>query len=192
MKYINFIIASLFLASIAQAQSFGLNLEQFKSSFNAQAKAESNYPNMAATIIELKELKKNIYSAKINDGPFKQMVKKWKEMDLANGNFQLKDRLSITTDSSGKIAKVQAYSDRADMNLFHFLGTFSNIIRTFNKDMTDAQVQSAIKEVGLMKGNTDPTIGKSLETFTKGAAITCLSQPSNVTTEVSCAFTPCY
>ena len=184
-----FIAACVFMAGAA-AQTFNLTVEQFRSAFDAAAKKESNYPDVAATIKTLTKATQTTYRASLNEVPFNRMVKMWKEIDLANGKFVLKDRLELDVGNGNKLSRVSVASSRGDMNLFHFVGTFANTVRVFNPSVSEKQIQDLIAEVGIMSGDDDPQIGRVRSSFTKGAAIACLSQPSQVSLEVVCNFSP--
>lgn len=190
MKIAVFLIAACAMTTGAMAQTFNMTVEQFRAGFDVHAKNDSQLPNEAATIKSITKLNPTTYRATFNDASFKRMVKMWKEIDVANGRFALKDRLELKTGDGGKLVKVAISSSRSDMNLFHFLGTFASTARVFNPSASEQQIQDLIKEVGVMSGDDDPKIGTIRSSFTKGAAVACLSQPSNLSTDVACAFTP--
>ena len=177
-------------STLAIAQTFDLNIDQFRAAFDAQSKKESAWPDAVATIKTVTKAGPKTYKVTLNDAVFVRMVKTWKELDLANGKFTLKDRLEIGVGADQKLDRITISSSRADMNLFHFLSTMATTARVLDPGISKDQLQDIVNELGLMKGDAAKGIGSPKDTFTKGAVITCLQFPSVVSLDIACAFTP--
>jgi hypothetical protein len=132
------------------------------------------------------------YVCTFNDAGFQSMVAEFKKMDLANGRFNLKLRLTMET-ANGKVSRIILEGDRGDpMNLMQWAGTVVNAMQTFDPDTGkgDGQMLAISKELGLMRGDVADDIGEPTTTIKPYAVIGCLSAPSQVSTRVTCQFIP--
>lgn len=183
----SFVAVDLF--AITQ-EEFNMTVEQFRQAFDRETIQGAKNPNVADTIKSINKISPTTYHASLKDDGFNSMVKGWKVLNLANGKFILKEKFIFRVGSSGLISNIELSSSRADMNLFHFMDTFANTVKVFNPQFTEKDIQELVKDVGLMRGDNDPTIGESMNSFTRGVAIECLSQPSNVSSTIVCKFYP--
>lgn len=174
----------------AATQEFSMTIEQFRQAFDQKTIQGAKSPSVADTIKSIKKISPSTYHAFLNDGGFNSMVKGWKELNLANGKFTLKEKFIFKVGTSGLINNIELSSSRADMNLFHFMDTFANTVKVFNPHFSEDDIQKLVQEVGLMRGDNDPTIGRAMNSFTKGTAIACLSKPSNISSTIVCKFYP--
>lgn len=95
-----------------------------------------------------------------SDIGFKKSVAAMKSLDIANGHFFLKERLLIT-EVEGKVSTIIIGGDRGDpMNLFHFIGQFADLLMTLDPNATSESASDDVRKLGLMRGDSDPTIGE--------------------------------
>lgn len=190
IAYLSSFAFALIFSPLCHAQSFNMSVEQFQKAYDIQVKKEAMDQALAPTIKSVVKMNQNAFRVTLNDGSFQKMVKHWKELNLANGKFTLKDHMILTTDASGKLTRVGLFSVREDMNIFHFIGTVASVVKVFNPNLKNDELTKLISETRLMSGDSDPEIGQVHNNFTKGAAVSCLQQHSSVSPKVMCLLTP--
>jgi|GEM_PF-2669220 hypothetical protein len=184
-------IATLIILAFEQsltAQTFDFTLEQFRQKYNNQLKSDNGDLIKTCTKKANDEI-----SCNFDITNFRTSVQAFKQLDLANGQFELNENLLLSMDG-GKVKKVIISGSRKDpMNLFHFVGQLGSLILTLNPEFTQDEVTSMIaKKLGIMRGDDDPTIGKPIVEITKKFAATCNNQLSTVSTRLGCIFEPRY
>ncbi len=169
------------------AQTFNFTPEQFRQRYNDQLKSDNG------DLIKGCAKAANDVSCNFNNTNFQKSVQGFKQLDLINGQFELKENLLLSTDGQ-KVKTVIISGSRQDpMNLFHFVGQLGSLILTLNPELTQDEVVSMIaKKLGIMRGDDDPTIGHPIVEITKRFAATCNNQLSSVSTKVGCVFEPRY
>ena len=93
--------------------------------------------------------------------------------------------------AKGKLERVRLVGDRSDpMNLFNFGGTVANVIRALDPSITSKEAVQLAFDLGIMRGDADPTIGEEKLTIKPKFAATCISQASTISTKIDCKFVP--
>lgn len=171
-------------ASNSEAQTFSFGPEELRSRFNA-ALAEDEMD----TIRNCKRFGADL-ECSFTDQRYQAGVKAMKELNLANGRFEIKRTVLITT--KGKTVETIIVSgDRSDpINLFHFIATVVALIRAISPTTSDDDVLKTVSSLGLMRGDSDPTIGRPIDQVESYAAIKCNNQGSKVSTAIGCVFNP--
>lgn len=180
-------------AGQADAQVFGQSFEQFHAALDRRIRDDTLDKN-ASDWSTTKQCRKtgNVYTCSFNDKGFQSTVAGFKKMDIMNGRFTLKMTLTVQTEG-GKVSKVRLNGDRGDpVNLLQFSSTVANIMQLFEPDIVDGEGKSLalVKELGLMRGDADPTTGQPAVVIKPYAAITCLVVPSSITTGQACEWVP--
>lgn len=132
-----------------------------------------------------------LYKCKFDDASFEKSVDAFKKHDLVTGDFKSKLRLTMAS-QNGRVSKIVVGGDRADpMNLFGYIGKVGSLLKTLEPEMPD-QVQGNLlkSELGLMRGDDDPTIGTEKLITRKGYVARCLQSASSESTAMSCTFEP--
>jgi hypothetical protein len=170
----------------AVAQTFEFSTNEFTTRYDTQLKSDGG-----DTIKTCKGGKERETCTFRDDG-FQKSVKAFKEMGMANGNFPLKERMTIEA-SNGKVAAIELVGDRSTpMGLFHFVGQVGSAIKTLKPGLSDKKVQVILTELGFMRGDDDRTIGEPTTAIEEFAAIRCLSQNSRISLAVTCVIVPRY
>lgn len=128
---------------------------------------------------------------KFDDASFKKSVDAFKKLDLANGQFRSKLRLVIAS-QNGRVSKIVVSGDRADpMNLFGYIGKVGSLLKTLEPEMSDQAQQSLLtSDLGLMRGDDDPTIGSEKLVIRNGYVARCRQSALSESTATICAFEP--
>ena len=186
---------ALMIGGISQvhAQAFDITFDQFRKEFDQ--KIRNDTPDKAqADWSTTKTCKKvgSIYNCIFNDKGFQSTVAEFKKLDMMNGKFTLKLMLTVET-SNGKVLKVRLNGDRNDpVNLLQFAGTATNVMQMFEPGIVEGEGKSLAfaSELGVMRGDADPTAGQPKVVIKPYAAITCLMMPSAVSTGEACEWAP--
>lgn len=176
-------------AGQADAQVFDQSFEQFRAALDRKIRDDTT-DKSASDWSTTKQCRKagNVYTCTFNDKGFQSTVAGFKKLDVMNGRFTLKMTLTVET-NGGKVSRVRLNGDRGDpVNLLQFSGTATNIMQLFEPGIVDGEGKSLalVKELGLMRGDADPTTGQPVVAIKPYAAITCLVVPSNITTGQAC------
>ena len=180
----------------AQAQVFDQSFEQFRKAFDAKIqadtldKAQANW-NTTRTCRQAR----NIQTCTFNDRGFQESVLGFKRLDMVNGRFTLNLALAVEV-QGGKVAKVTLVGDRGDpMNMLQFIGTATNVMQIFEPgivagEVGDGKHSALVRELGMIRGDADPEVGRPTVTIKPYALIKCLSLPSKVSMAVACEWSP--
>lgn len=171
---------------VAGAQSFDLTTRAFVERFNSEVDK-----NGGEKIKSCGKPNGDLISCNYENFAFSKQIKTFKSLDLINGNFPLLGNLDLV-ERGGKIGTVIVSGDRGDpANFFHYMGQVDVAIRAVsNKEMSSEDSQILFKKLGLMRGDSDPTIGQKQIAIESFAAISCIAQPSSKTTKVACMIEP--
>ena len=173
-------------SSAAFSQTFDFSADKFRERLNARIGTDSGG--------RLKSCQTSTSALKcvFDDKSYQQSVAAFKELDLANGRFDLKQVMEIIT-KGDKVQKITLTGSRSDpMNLFHFVGTVGSILGIFEPEMGSKSAAELVFELGLMRGDDDPTIGRQKTLFRKVVAVDCNQYPSAASLKVECVFGPRY
>ena len=183
-------VALTFLASSklpSSGQTFKFKSDELRKRYNDQLKSDNGDLIKKCTKTE------DEVACSVDDTGFQKSVQAFKQLDLANGKFELKESLILSM-SGSKVKVIIISGSREDpMNLFHFVGQLGSLFITLNSELTQDEVTSLLKDkLGIMRGDDDPTIGKPMLEITKTFAATCNNQLSSVSTKIGCVFEPRY
>ena len=191
---IGIVCGAVMLFSPAHAADlFSMSFEEFRATLDHQIRDDT--PDKSeANFSTTKQCKKagNTYTCSFNDKGFQSTVANFKRMDLMNGRFALKMSLTVET-LNGKVSKIRLNGDRDDpVNLLQYVGTVTNIMQMFDPEIVEGDGKSIAlaKELGLTRGDSDPTIGEPVEVIKPYAAIRCLNVPVQLTSGVACMWMP--
>jgi hypothetical protein len=178
-------IAAFVCVTDARAQAFERTFSQLRDGYNEQLRKDNGDP------IESCKTQGTTVLCKFNDAGFNKSVAGFKALNLANGHFTSKTRL-LASLSGGKVASVSILGDRADpMNLFYFAGQVGSLMHYLGPKLSDDEVTKMLtSKLGIMRGDSDSTIGEAQVEITDTFAVKCNSQDSHVTTAIGCIFTP--
>ncbi len=91
----------------------------------------------------------------------------------------------------GKVKAVHIAGSRADPGKrAHFLGQFGSLVRVFDPAVTDGELTRLYGELGLLRGDDDPSIGQDRQVVRGRAVITCNQYPSRISVKLECIFEP--
>jgi hypothetical protein len=171
----------------SMAQTFDFTSDQFRQRYNDQLKSDKG------DLIKKCTKEANDVLCSFDNTNFRRSVQAFKQLDLANGQFELQEKLILSTNGQ-KVTTITISGTREDMmNLGHFAGQLGSLIGMLNPELSPDEVSSMMAEkLGIMRGDNDPTIGHPLVEITKGFAATCNNQLSSVSTKVGCVFEPRY
>lgn len=180
--------ASLVNDALAETPAFSFTPQDFQKKFNAIVDEDGG-----DKIVSLKKGKGSC-RALLSDESFQKSVAEFKKLDLANGRFTMKTRIELKMNQEGKVTEVVMSGDRADpINLLSsFVGAVGSAIKVVDPSLSRDQVTKLAMDLGLFRGDDDPTTGTVITQFTKGGAYACLTQQSSVSTVVLCTITPRY
>ena len=183
------ISSALFLVVIvvpglARAQTLSFTAAEFQSRLN-KALTEDN----GDTIKACKRTGTD-FLCTFNDAGFQKSVAAFKELNIANGRFSLKEKMVIST-TAGRVAIITYSGDRGDpMNMFHTIGQIGGVLKALNPSIADDDVLRLLNQLGLMRGDSDATIGTPKEAIEAFAEIRCNNQRSASSMTFGCAFIP--
>lgn len=180
-------------AGQAHAQVFDQSFEQFRAALDRKIRDDTT-DKSASDWNTTKQCRKagNVYTCSFNDKGFQSSIAEFKKLNLMNGRFTLKMTLTVET-NGGKVSRVRLNGDRGDpVNLSQFSGAATNIMQLFEPGIVDedAKLLALDRELGLMRGDADPTTGQPMVVIKPYAAITCLMVPSSITTGQACEWAP--
>ena len=180
-------------AGQVHAQVFDQSFEQFRTTLDRSIRDDTLDKSQAdwSTTKQCRKAR-NTYTCSFNDEGFQGTIAGLKKLDVLNGRFTLKMMLTVET-AGGKVSKVRLNGDRGDpVNLLQFSSTAANIMQLFEPGIVDGDGKSLalVKDLGLMRGDADPTIGQPIVTIKPYAAITCLAVLSSITTGQACEWVP--
>jgi len=167
-------------------QTFDFSADTFRTRLNARIVEDGGG--------QLKGCQKSRSSVKctFDDKVFQQSVGMFKQLDLANGRFNLKQALEIAI-KGDRVEKITLTGSRGDpMNLLAFSGTFGSVLGVFEPDLDAQSAANLVLELGLMRGDDAPTIGRQRTLFRKSVAVDCNQYPSAVSLKIECVFGPRY
>jgi hypothetical protein len=176
-----------------QAPTFDMNFDAFRKALDDKIRDDTldkSRPDFSTTKVCGKEADR--YTCNFHDTGFQSTIGNFKKLDLLNGQFTLKLRLTVDT-AGGKVSRITLYGDRADpANILQFVGTVENIMQTFDPKAgeEEGQTKKIADDLGLMRGDSADDIGKPRTVIEPYAEIDCLSQNSHVSTQVECRFLP--
>lgn len=162
-----------------------LNPDTFRKRYDELAKADGG-----DTIKRVSKAKDGL-AVTLNDEQFQRAIAEMKKLDLANGRFQSKIAMRLSTDSTGKVTKIAVVGDRSDpVNLMRFIGAVGIVDSILNPTQDEKANTDFLATLGLMRGDDDPSIGQPVSSFNRGGAFQCVSMPSAQTTGVGCLIEP--
>lgn len=135
-------------------------------------------------------LNSNIYVCRFNEKDFKEAVSALKQLDLINGRFTQKTIVQVLI-SNGKAAGVILKGDRSDpANLFQFMGKAVSLAQALDSTLGDDDAAALTRELGLMRGDDDSTIGEEKTVIRPAFAASCNQFASSESTALRCEFAP--
>jgi hypothetical protein len=177
-------LAAVFGPGLAQSQTFNFSASDFQTRLN-----KALVDDHGDTIKECKRDGAD-YRCTFNDAVFQKSVSAFKELNLANGNFALKEVMFFTVEG-GKVSRITIGGDRSDpINAMHTVGQIGGVIEALKPSIKEDDVQRLIIELGLMRGDSDESIGTPKTAIEDFAAIKCNTQDSHVSTLFGCTFLP--
>jgi hypothetical protein len=124
------------------------------------------------------------------DNAFQFTIKRFKEMNLANGNFHQDLHMTIQEDG-GKVSKIGVIGNRADpVNLLYFGGFMADLFMAIKPDLTNEEAVKVSLALGIERGDKDPSIGSPVNQIEDWAAMKCLNSPSEKTMAILCTIDP--
>jgi len=171
----------------SRAQTFDFGAQQLENKYNDQLKLDNG------DVIKNCSKRKDEINCNFENTNFQKSVQAFKQLNLANGRFELNEKLILSL-SGQKVRTITLVGSREDpMNLFHFVGQLGSLIIVLNPELTQDQVTSLLKDkLGIMRGYNDSTIGHPMVEITEKFAATCNNQRSSVSTKVGCVLEPRY
>ena len=184
IRFLYALLLAILFSSPAAAQSFTFTADEFLKRFNAElAKDEID------TTRSCRQSRSDV-ECTFNDERFQGGLKALKQLNLANGRFFQKKKLLITLEGK-KVVMIILSGDRSDpINLFHYIASVGAAIRAIDPSVSDDGVKTTIAGLGLMRGDSDKTIGSPVDQIEDYGAIKCNNQHSRVSTKVGCVFVP--
>lgn len=166
--------------------SFPFTVMQFREKFD-RAAADEKIDTIKSITVD----KTNTYLVTLNDAAFQKMVMAMKKIDAVNGPFEEKVHVLLTATSDGKVDTILIGGDRSDpMNMLLTISLVGNIIRILSPGITDDGVLDMVKDFGLMRGDSDPTIGEPVDIINKVAEFRCNNQPTEKSYAMGCLILP--
>ena len=177
----------------AHAQVFDLTFDQFRKAFDQKIR-DDTLDKTQADWSTTKMCKKvsAIYTCAFSDKGFQSTVTEFKRLDVMNGKFNLKLTLTVET-VNGRVSRVRLNGDRSDpVNLLQFASTVANVMQMFEPDIVEGEGKhlALAKELGLMRGDADPTVGQPKVLIKPYAAVKCLVAPSAISVGEACEWVP--
>lgn len=180
-------------AASAAEPDFGMTPEEFQKALNDSIlKDSSDEAAGKASLAICRKSGQTKYSCKLGDGDYKLSVGAMKHMNLINGKFTQKLKVDFDI-TDGKVSSVTLSGTRGDPpNLFLFLGQAIDIIQIWDRQETvkDTDFHKIVDDLGLMRGDDAEDIGKPRTVILDHVSVTCLAEPSTVTTDVVCHYEP--
>ena len=182
------------LCRTAKAQTFDWTFDQFRKLLDQRIrndttdKSESDF-STTRTCTKIAA----IYTCSFNDKGFQSTVAGFKKLDIMNGRFSLKLKLTVET-IAGRVSKIRLNGDRGDpVNLLQFSGTIINVMQLFEPAIVDGEGKSLalITELGLMRGDTDITSIEPINVIKPYALVRCVVVPTSLTSRQACDWVPC-
>ncbi len=131
-----------------------------------------------------------VWTCQFDTASFKKSLAIFKQVDLLNGPFELKTSLKIY-EHDGKVSRISIQGVRSDpVNLFIYMGQVLSLFKTLGPQRNDEEVDSMGKELGLMRGDSDPTIGIEKTVINSDFAVQCIQYDSSVSLMTQCVFDP--
>ena len=126
------------------------------------------------------------------DNAFQFTIKRFKQMNLANGNFHQDLHMTIQEDG-GKVSKIGVIGNRADpVNLLYFGGFMADLFMAIKPGLPNENAIKVSLALGIERGDDDPTIGNAVTQIEDWGATKCVNSLSSETTLVLCAIEPRY
>jgi hypothetical protein len=177
-------LAILVAPGFARAQTFNFTAIEFQARLNKVLTDDHGDT--------IKACKKDgaDYRCTFNNAGFQKSVSAFKELNLANGHFDLNEVMFFTVER-GKVSRITYGGDRSDpMNMMHTVGQIGGVIEALKPGIKEDDVQRLIRELGLMRGDDDESIGTPKTAIEDFAAIKCNTQDSHISTLFGCTFLP--
>jgi hypothetical protein len=186
MKVLIAVTMIVAFSSWAHAETFGFTASEFQSRLDKALLADGGDTTKSC------KKSQTDFTCQFNDVNFQKSVSAFKGLNLANGHFSLKEKMTISTEN-GKVSTIIIGGDRGDpINTFHTIGQIGGVFKALNPKISDDNVQRLFKELGLLRGDSDETIGSVKEAIEDFAEIRCNNQRSDKSTAFGCAFLPRY
>jgi len=177
-------LITISLTTTAYCQSFDFSFESFRIRLNKRIEM-----NGGGLVKSCRESASKVFCS-FDDKAFQQSVLAFKGLNLANGKFKLAESIQIGI-KNNHVERIILVGSRADpMNLFHFIGTVGSVIGVFEPQIDAKGAAEIVTELGLMRGDSDPTIGTAQNEFRDSVAITCNQYLSALSQKVECVFVP--
>lgn len=187
MQWIAFALCFAAFPSLSEP-SFSFNPEQIMEMFNAHLQEDANEDR----IVSIKKTKSDA-DLILGDYYFKIGLVELKKMDLVNGRLDMRIKILTPLDAKGFVQTIIIRSTRGDpLNLFRGLGVITNFYQILNPQASGKESDAFIASLGLMRGDDDPTTGQPVSQLSKGAAFTCNTQQSAISTVFGCVISPRY
>ena len=173
---------SALLVTPAFAQTFAFSASDIIAKYNAEQKKEE-----ADTLTSCKKVGDDTICRYTSDA-FNKAVVALKSLNLVNGNFTDRGKV-IFTEEKEKVSLIILLGDRSDpANISQTIGIISGMLTVLG--MTDQGYKTLLPELGLRRGDDNPSIGQPTVTIENYALITCNNQRSDVSTTFGCVLAP--
>ena len=184
MRFLCLFLLAILVSSPAAAQSFPFTADEFLKRFNADLATDG-----IDTTRSCRQSRSDV-ECTFNDARFQDGLKAMKKLNLANGQFSQKKTLLITLEDK-KVAEIILSGDRSDpINLFHFIASVRSVIKAIDPSVSEDAIKTTVDGLGLMRGDSNKTIGNPVNQIEDYGAIKCNNQHSRVSTTVGCVFVP--
>lgn len=168
-----------------ETATFNMSARELVARYDAQLKKDGD------SGLSQCEVEGAVWACRFDTASFNKSLALFKQADLMNGPFELKTMLEIH-ELDGKVARISIQGVRSDpVNLFVYSGQVLSMVRMFEPELTDGGEGSiGMNELGLMRGDSDPTIGTEKTIINHDFAVQCIQYNSSVSVKMECAFDP--
>lgn len=127
----------------------------------------------------------------MDDKYFKIGIAKMKDMDIVNGKFTMDINITMTLDRKGFVKTIAVFGTRGDpVNLFRTIGSITILYEILNPGVPPETANNFMMALGLMRGDSDPTINTPITKLSKGGVFTCNNQDSDTSIKFGCVIIP--
>ena len=181
-------VLSSYLPAIAAATedpTFDFDDVGFESKLNARAEKDQ-----AAALTKCVS-QRQLVICRFDSAPFDKAVAALKELDLLNGKFRDKAVLKMHL-VGGKVSQIDLDSERSDpANLFQLISKIDTLVLALDPSVSEDDASNvASRDLGLMRGDNDHTIGQEKTVIKHAFAASCIQFLSSESMRIHCEFLP--
>ena len=193
MRLLAAVFVLIGMCGMAHADPFELTFDQFRKALDQRIQDDTT-DKSGGSLSTTKECEKsgNVYNCIFNDKGFQKSVAAFKKIDMINGAFTLKMLLSVEI-TDGKVSQIRLGGVKDDpANLFQYTATVTNVMQLFDPKIVDGEGNSLalMNELGIMRGDGDPTTGSPLDVIKPYAGIRCLNVRTKIASTAVCQWRP--